>query len=159
MKSAQIFITLTFAVAAILFSAGCARPKFSSPSLGSNSGSEKQEHSACDVKFSVSGDCVSFVWETVPASVKDYGSFLFKIYRLNKGDGSMVLVEASGTVVVQLWMPSMGHGSSPVTVEHLDVGTYRAKQVLFIMPGQWEIRFQIVNEHGQVDQAIQTLTF
>ena len=38
-------------------------------------------------------------------------------------------------------MPSMGHGSAPTTIEVIDTGTYRVKDVSLFMPGDWELRF------------------
>lgn len=43
-------------------------------------------------------------------------------------------------VQVELWMPDMGHGSSPVAVEQLDAVHFHVSQAYFIMPGTWEIR-------------------
>jgi hypothetical protein len=52
----------------------------------------------------------------------------------------------------------MNHGSSPVFTSLEDTGTYRAKNVFFIMPGEWEIKFQIKEGNQVVDEAIATLT-
>ncbi len=41
---------------------------------------------------------------------------------------------------VVLWMPAMGHGSSPVKTELFAVNHYKVTQAYFIMPGQWEVR-------------------
>jgi hypothetical protein len=81
------------------------------------------------------------------------GSFLFKVFRPNNADGSPVL-EDVGNVSVALFMPSMGHGSSPITVERLDVGTYRAKNVFFTMAGNWEIQFMLKAGDAVTDQAV-----
>ena len=87
------------------------------------------------------------------------GSFVFKTFRSNLADGSPVLVDLTRSeVAVALWMPAMGHGSSPVKVVRVDIGTYRASQVFFTMKGEWEIRIQL-KERGDVkDQAILPIT-
>lgn len=41
---------------------------------------------------------------------------------------------------VELWIPSMGHGSSPVTVQQFGLNKYKVSQAYFIIPGQWEVR-------------------
>lgn len=41
---------------------------------------------------------------------------------------------------VVLWMPSMGHGSSPVTLTKVGVNKYQVTEAYFMMPGQWEVR-------------------
>lgn len=43
---------------------------------------------------------------------------------------------------VILWMPSMGHGSSPVKLEQTGVNHYQVTQAYFIMPGEWVVRLQ-----------------
>ncbi len=46
---------------------------------------------------------------------------------------------------VYLWMPSMGHGSSPVKVNRISAGIYEITDVYFIMEGDWEIRIKLDN--------------
>lgn len=75
-------------------------------------------------------------WEARPTD-EEFGSFLLKT-----GASLDALEDVEGNLAVVLWMPSMGHGSSPVTVERISKGTYRASKVFFTMPGDWEIRIQ-----------------
>ncbi len=58
-------------------------------------------------------------------------------------------------VKVQLWMPSMGHGSAPTIVEskqnESDVSSYglfKVRNMHFVMGGDWEIRVQLVDASG-----------
>lgn len=48
--------------------------------------------------------------------------------------------EQVNNISVDLWMPSMGHGSSPVTITQVGVNKYQIQQAYFIMPGQWLVR-------------------
>jgi hypothetical protein len=41
---------------------------------------------------------------------------------------------------VLLWMSSMGHGTSPVTVTQFDVNKYNVTKAAFIMKGDWLVR-------------------
>lgn len=41
---------------------------------------------------------------------------------------------------LDLWMPSMGHGSSPVTITQVGVNKYQISEAYFIMNGSWEVR-------------------
>lgn len=113
----RLFATTLLFITTLLTS--CADPKYVNPNnaLGRN---PEQKMSACQEKFA-SGYCVSYAWEKMPTET-EFGSFLFKTFRPNLGDGSPIEVDLEGTHAVVLWMPSMGHGSSPVTVEQLDVG-------------------------------------
>ena len=49
----------------------------------------------------------------------------------------------------------MGHGSSPVTMERVDVGRYRAKDVFFIMTGEWDVHYQLKSGSHVVEEKIQ----
>ena len=67
-------------------------------------------------------------------------------------------------VAVKLWMPSMGHGSSPVKLDHAkdaghaDVpGVFEVTHVYFVMPGDWEIHVQLKNGPKVIEDAIEAL--
>ena len=141
----KIIATLVFVFPMV----SCANPKYFTPESGGGNAFEKLN--TCQAQFN-SKHCVSYAWEKMPKD-SETGSFLFKTFRQNAADGSPVL-EDLGTMAVVLWMPSMGHGSSPVTVERLDVGTYRAKNVFFVMKGEWDIRFQVKDGSDVKDEAI-----
>lgn len=48
-------------------------------------------------------------------------------------------------IKIFLWMPNMGHGSSPILVKKLGTGLYDLSQIYFIMDGFWQIRIQLKN--------------
>lgn len=66
--------------------------------------------------------------------------------------------DPTGPVHVELWMPSMGHGSSPVVVTRAEgdpndvTGLYNVTNVLFLMNGDWDIRFR-VSDGAQVEET------
>ena len=122
---------------------GCARPRYMKGAADSG-GDGFEKLGVCADRFEVSGLCVTWKWET-RATLKAPGIFLFKVYRLNLGDGSVLPVEVAGPVKVELFMPKMGHGSTPVTVTAVDTGTFRASRVNLFMRGPWEIRFQMAH--------------
>lgn len=96
---------------------------------------------------------VDLTWEKVPTET-EMGAFVFRTYRTNPLDGTKVPQDLASSMAVLLWMPSMGHGSSPVTVDRLDVGVYRASSVFFIMKGDWEIHIQAKSPEGAADEAV-----
>lgn len=56
-------------------------------------------------------------------------------------------VEAPGNFTVTLWMPAMGHGSAPTTIQpildsqgQVVTGAYQVTNVQFIMNGDWQIQ-------------------
>ncbi len=137
-----------------LFSAGCADRNYA-PSVKIDRPDEKV--GTCQATFS-SGLCVSMSWEKVPTE-SDFGAFTFQTLRANPEHNSASAEDPANSVAVVLWMPSMGHGSSPVFVEKLGIGSYRATQVFFTMRGDWEIRFQLKDQNGVHDQASIPLIF
>ncbi|MGZ3653457.1 MAG: FixH family protein [Bdellovibrionota bacterium] len=126
----------------------CANPKY--PAAESSDGAAAT--SAQKKNCFRNGDCVALRWETLPTE-EDFGSFLFVVSR------NGMPVDPDSPPSVLLWMPSMGHGSSPVTVDRLALGEYRATKVFFAMKGPWEIRFQLAGAAGVKDETILPFTF
>lgn len=138
---------LSLICVSILVLANCARPKYVEETTSYQAPAGKVESSAdCSSVFSESKYCLSWYWENKPTA-KHAGSLIFKIYRLNQFDKTAVPVDFKPIPDVVLWMPSMGHGSAPTQTTRLDVGTYRASNVFFIMPGDWDIRFSVKDEN------------
>ena len=49
---------------------------------------------------------------------------------------------------IDLWMESMGHGTSPVKLERVGVNKYKVSEAFFIMEGEWLVRADF-NMDGQ----------
>jgi hypothetical protein len=129
-----------------LILAACANPKYQPPAA----------ENSVQAAFRSQAE-VSLAWEQLPTETET-GTFRFLTYRRNPLDGSKVLMDLGTTVRVRLWMPGMGHGSSPVTVERVGPGEYRASEVFFLMRGEWEIHIQIDSE-GATDEAVLPFIF
>lgn len=133
----------------------CADPKYvSRPGASQPFRKAEAEHT----QFDKTGTSLWLSWETKPTA-DQYGSLLLKTGRENAADKSPVPLDLEGDIAVILWMPSMGHGSSPVTVTKIDTGTYRATKVFFSMPGDWEIRVQRVVKGALIEQAVLPFRF
>jgi len=87
-------------------------------------------------KFSTSAHQLSITWLS-PINSTDVGHFLL-ISKKDKIASDLPVIPT-----VFLWMPSMGHGSSPVTIKKLGVGVYDISDVYFIMDGDWHIKIQL----------------
>lgn len=148
-------ILIIFSCSFVLFA--CAEPKYIQKN-GTDQTNSQQSQSDCSVKFTVSQLCLSWQWEKRP-SAQEAGQLVFKTYRLNSYDRSPIMIDLSEVPQTLLWMPSMGHGSTPTQTERIDVGTYRAKNVFFVMPGEWDLHFQIKNGTTVLDEAIDSLVF
>ena len=121
---------------------GCAQPRYvqetAAPELKANQG----EVADCSIKWSHSGLCLFWRWEKLPTG-KQPGVLVFKSFRLSQLDNSPIESDLPGSASVVLWMPEMGHGSALTTTEKIDTGTYRSSNVFFLMPGKWEIKFDV----------------
>jgi hypothetical protein len=146
----KLFLTIS-----LLVLAACAKPNWA-PTRSLDPISQSEE-AACSLKFSKSGVCIYWKWEKHP-NESDVGSFVFKTYTIDE-DGSMNAADIQDDMNVELWMPDMSHGSSPVEVSKTAVGTYRADEVFFIMPGKWEIKFQIKKSGVIQDEAVSVIHF
>ncbi len=146
---------------ALLFLLGCADPQYvNSENKHSQPVNQKPDSasSSCKVRFQKSLVCVSWKWEVLPTESQT-GSFIFRTFNQDPMDQFPLLVESNSIPQVSLWMPSMGHGSSPITVSKIGVGTYRASKVFFIMAGDWDLQFQIKSGNSILDEAVDSITF
>ncbi len=137
----------------------CAEPRYEirhpTPLAGSL---QTEKVSDCPTRFQNSGHCLLWRWEQKPTP-SQAGSLVFKVVRANALDDSPVPINLPGSPALVLWMPSMGHGSVPTAVDQVDIGSYRATNVFFIMPGEWELKFQFKNGSVINDEAVVTLLF
>jgi hypothetical protein len=115
----------------------------------------------CDFYFKTQNLCASLDWIKTPSS-DEAGSFKLYFWDKNQGTAQQpVFLNPDGQVLVKLFMPSMGHGSSPVSVTQAQTasgdpfeGVFDVKNVFFVMPGAWEIRILFKATNGQLsDQA------
>ena len=51
--------------------------------------------------------------------------------------------QLAALTLAELWMPDMGHGSSPTTLNPVGEGCSEVTGIDFFMPGKWEIRSEI----------------
>jgi hypothetical protein len=120
----------------LLLLASCAKPRYADDPANAPSGAAAGPAASTPTCFA-DGTCVRWKWERVPTE-EDFGSFTFSLYEIEHG----IAVDPADPPAVLLWMPAMGHGSSPVRVSRVSAGSYRAEKVFFSMHGAWEIRFQ-----------------
>ncbi|PIU01306.1 MAG: hypothetical protein COT74_02050 [Bdellovibrionales bacterium CG10_big_fil_rev_8_21_14_0_10_45_34] len=147
-----------FALAQLLFicsvALGCARPIYETRQTDPSSGGQtKPDSSECMLVFSNSVYCLDIQWKTEPTRPGERLALIFKTSRPNSYDKSKVLEDLPGEAKVYLWMPDMNHGSAKVRLQKLDVGTYEASNVMFIMRGFWQIHFQY-QDSGGMHEAI-----
>ena len=108
----------------------------------------------CQMYFESEGLCLRARWQTMPTE-DTFGSMILTFTEKNSPSRP---VSPKRDPFIQLWMPSMGHGSSPVTITPLDEGVYRAEDIFFIMPGPWDIRYQLKDDSSVIEEKIQKIT-
>lgn len=113
----------------------------------------------CPLFYKTENLCASLTW-TKPATEDERGEFTLRFWDRDAATPNGPYVDPSHSVFVKLWMPSMGHGSSPVKVvptvdasgTHVP-GVYDASEVYFVMPGAWEIWVQLRQGKQVLDEA------
>lgn len=58
---------------------------------------------------------------------------------------------------INLWMPSMGHGSAPVVLKKTDEFIFESRRVIFPMAGNWEINISVQADDGS-EKIVDTVT-
>ena len=140
----SIFATMMMAA-----TVACAHPNYQDDVAPAN---DHKPASTCALAYA-NGLCVDITWEVQPTDDVQ-GAFLLKFYSANTPE---VAQDPQAKVAVVLWMPAMGHGSSPVTVTPVSPGVYRATNVYFVMPGAWEIRIKLKNEKNETTEVVQAI--
>ncbi len=56
-------------------------------------------------------------------------------------------------VRLKLWMPTMGHGSFPVSLNEISPGVFEARDIFFTMPGYWDIHFQLFRDNNLIEEV------
>lgn len=135
----------------------CAQPKYYTlnPTGDGQSKPAADILADCSLKFAKSGLCFSWKWNKKPVN-DEPASLILKTYRPNVHDGTVIPVDTQPAVV--LWMPAMGHGSAPTKINRLDVGTYQVDNVIFLMPGKWQLKFQLKEGAAVQDETIVDVT-
>ena len=128
----------------------CAHPNYQDEGTSAN---DHKPASACALAYA-NGLCVDINWEVKPTDDVP-GSFTLKFYAAATPE---IAADPQAQVSVVLWMPSMGHGSSPVKVTPVSAGVYRASNVFFVMPGDWEIHIKLKNDKNETAEVVQTIS-
>jgi hypothetical protein len=80
---------------------------------------------------------------TTPPSLDEMGAFEISLKNP---------LAANQTLNAFIWMPEMGHGSSPIEINQVGPTHYSFTEVAFIMPGTWILHVEIVENNQVVDK-------
>lgn len=101
-------------------------------------------------EFKKLGMSFSLDWTEGPSTSES--SFVMKTWKTDVSTVNGPYSDLPGILKVVLWMPHMGHGSSPVKITKLANGEYKITNVFFIMQGQWEVRFSVTKNNTVADE-------
>ncbi|QDK45858.1 serine protease spb1 [Bdellovibrio sp. ZAP7] len=138
----------------LLFLTACARPDYINPAAKNNA--QSPPAAECTLKLAQSQLCASIQWVSGPQS-PDESEFILKFWNESTATINGPYTDPTTALSVILWMPSMGHGSSPVKIDKIETGVYRVHRVFFIMPGDWEVRIFLKDGATTVDHVIESL--
>jgi hypothetical protein len=130
-----------------------------SPSTAPQQNKQTSNGDGCDLVFSKVSLCASVTWVKQPTA-DDQGEFTLRFWEPSQGTEAGPYVTPAGDVAVKLWMPDMGHGSSPTKViAETDAtgtpvpGVFDVQNIFFVMNGKWRIFLQLKKGGQVVDQA------
>lgn len=67
-------------------------------------------------------------------------------------------LEEGQTLEAYIWMPDMGHGSSPIIINSSTPKKYEFTELAFIMPGLWVLHIEIFKDNKVIDQWQKSIT-
>ncbi len=151
--------TLVTAILACLFMGCIESPLFNHADASTSALNPVAQSEKCPLEFTKSDLCASIEWVKNPTE-EESGAFTLRFWSLSQGTESGPYIAPSNEVFVKLWMPSMGHGSSPVTIKpalntsgEIIAGVYDVSDVFFTMHGNWEIQVQLRQARKVIEQA------
>ena len=96
----------------------------------------------------------SFSLDWIDGPEKGTSKFIMNIWQEGVGTFNGPYQDLPGDLAISIFMPAMGHGSSPVKITKLAVGEYEVSEINFFMGGTWEVKFQN-KESGHVhDESV-----
>ncbi len=108
-----------------------------------------RQQTPCDVQFTNLEICGRLTWISGP-QIGDDSPFTVAFFAQGGSTAdSETATELPGNLKIQLWMPSMGHGSAAVKITSLGNGVYQVTNVQFLMAGDWDIRFWVQDTSGK----------
>lgn len=122
--------------------------------IAASAGAQSSDGRVAFLKYQEGHLKAQLTWVS-PAPVTGPESKL-QVQWLNENDEA---VEIDGDFKVQLFMPAMGHGSSPTKIAKLSsVGLYLVNKIYFTMPGDWEVRLTLrLKDQAPETQALPVL--
>ncbi|MFP5520208.1 MAG: hypothetical protein ACLGGX_09910 [Bdellovibrionia bacterium] len=124
---------LTTLLLFMLLFIGCAEPKNAPEDINLQ---QNQSGAKC-----LQDTCLYLFWQQTPEALKLLSA---QVVIVNKN----LSLTTESIESIYLWMPSMGHGSSPIKIKSIDPSNLKLDEIYFLMAGDWELRIKLkdINE-------------
>lgn len=145
-----------FTVALLL---GCESPVASGRSRVASDPTRSGQHGVsghlppvCQKAFSKKNICGALTWENAPSTREDLEATL-RLYTLQ---GEVLDTIKKESLRIVPFMAAHGHGShKKVEIADIADGEFTLTRIVLSMPGEWQIKVQIVDDQGNVtDEAV-----
>lgn len=140
-----------FTVLSLLLLFSCAKPNYTDDN---STVIQRDVLTGCEFIFSTEELCMKFEWIKQP-SESEFGEMKVLFTEI-KDD--RIRVSPKNNFHFFLWMPSMGHGSSPVQVNEISPGEFVISKIFFIMLGPWQMHFQLKDQNEIIEEIIKDIT-
>lgn len=114
---------------------------------------------SCPLAFPAAKLCASITFASQPVERED-NEAVVRFWSMEAGSASGPYVSPTSDVGVELWMPSMGHGSAKVKVNPardsgnaVIPGVFDAMPIYFVMGGDWEVWVQLKQGKKVIERA------
>ena len=141
-----------FLLATLTLFTACGESPLLNHKLESNKVTDFRYSESESLKFKKTSYSFNISWQEGPALGES--RFIMKTWHSDLGTISGPYQDLELPLHVFLWMPSMGHGSAPVKLNKIGTGEYEVSNVLFIMGGKWEIKFQLKADNQVFDETV-----
>ncbi|NDG84712.1 MAG: hypothetical protein EBX52_06695 [Proteobacteria bacterium] len=159
----RIHSTVLIALLALLSDTACGKSPILNHTVAGQRGDsvvDSASDKACPLALAKSGFCASLTWNS-PLAARKKLSLTLKFWRKGEANPNGPYSDPAKAPYVMLWMPSMGHGSSEVTLQKKTdthgvalTGQYEASDAYFIMGGPWDVHVQLKDGETVTDEAI-----
>ena len=123
------------------------------PVTGFSFEAQQQKQAQCPIEFKKVGQCASIEWRVAP-KIDAYAEATLKFWSKKNGSPTGPFENPDcKQLAVSLWMPSMGHGSSPIHLTIRETGIIDATKIYFSMAGHWDLKILLKNGNQVIDQA------
>ncbi len=112
-----------------------------------------QADAACPLEFKKLKQCASIEWISQPSTERE-GAFTIRFWSKASGKPAPRYEDPKGTLVARLFMPTMGHGSSPTRIVPHETGVFDVQKLRFMMPGHWDLHIELKKASVVLDEVV-----